>query len=159
MPHEQEYGSVLTWTGNTGSGTTRSTEYERSHTVEIGGKPTLSLSAAAAFRGDPALHDPEDLFVASIASCHMLSYLAVCARNDVNVLAYSDRPTGIMVAGPEGGSFTMVTLHPTVRISRESDPELAERLHDVAHEQCYIAASCKVPIAHVATIVMQPEDS
>jgi organic hydroperoxide reductase OsmC/OhrA len=147
------YLTHLEWTGNLGQGTARYTEYARSFRATVKGKPPLMLSADAAFRGDPALHNPEDLLVAAIAGCHMLFYLALCARHGVQVLAYSDNATGTMTLDPDGsGRFTGVELNPAVELASGSDEALAQRLHDTAHQRCFIANSCRVPIRHRATI-------
>jgi organic hydroperoxide reductase OsmC/OhrA len=84
----------------------------------------------------------------------MLSYLALCARRGVNVLGYEDNPSGTMITRTDGsGVFESVTLSPRVTISEKSDHQLAALLHDDAHEQCFIAASCAVPILHHPTII------
>jgi organic hydroperoxide reductase OsmC/OhrA len=143
-----EYRSHLVWDGNRGDGTASYQAYGRDYRVLVDGKPELSGTANAAFRGDPAKHDPEDLFLAAIASCHMLSYLALAARGGINVVAYEDRATGTLVLDNTGGGrFEEVTLRPVVTIAG-GDEEKALALHDKAHELCFIANSCSVPIHH-----------
>src|SRR6185295_1170294 len=89
--------------GNHGDGTTNYTTYGRQYRVSIDGKPELTGSADPTFRGDAALHNPEDLFLIAISSCHMLSYLALCARARINVTAYRDDATGTMELDRRGG--------------------------------------------------------
>jgi organic hydroperoxide reductase OsmC/OhrA len=85
----------------------------------------------------------------AIASCHMLSYLALCAKYGISVLTYEDRATGTMREdGKGGGRFEEVVLHPVVTISNAEQIERAEKLHERAHELCFIANSCSVPIRH-----------
>ena len=151
-----EYASALHWTGNTGSGTSSYDRYSREYVVRVDGKPELQGTADKAFRGDPALHDPEDHFLAAIAGCHMLSYLALAALRGVVVTAYEDAASGVLEVERGSGLFTSVTLRPTVTLAAGSDRELALALHDTAHEQCFIANSCSVPIHHHPTIVMAP---
>lgn len=147
------YLTHLEWTGNLGQGTARYTGYARSFRATVEGKPPLMLSADAAFRGDAALHNPEDLLVAAIAGCHMLAYLALCARHGLQVRSYTDEAKGTMTVDPDGsGRFTRVELHPAVELASGSDETLAHRLHDTAHQRCFIANSCRVPISHRATI-------
>jgi organic hydroperoxide reductase OsmC/OhrA len=86
-PTQHRFAARLIWTGSKETGTTGYADYGRGYTVEVEGKPTLSGSAAPEFLGDPARHNPEDLFIAAIAGCHMLTYLALCARRGVTVLA------------------------------------------------------------------------
>jgi organic hydroperoxide reductase OsmC/OhrA len=144
-----EYAARLVWDGNTGTGTATYAGYGRQHRVLIDGKPEIEGSADPMFRGDANRLNPEDLFLAAIATCHMLSYLALCAREGVNVVAYEDDVRGTLeFDGRGGGKFTEVVLRPQVTITAESDRELAHHLHEKAHEQCYIAASCSVPIVH-----------
>ena len=153
MSNKHEYATRLIWNGNLGSGTSTYAGYSRDYTVAIEGKPVLRGSADPMFRGNADFHNPEDLFVTAISSCHMLSYLALCARNKISVLAYEDDAKGTLVLTPDGGGhFEEVTLHPVVTISDQSDESLAVSLHEKAHEQCYIASSCKVPIHHKPTV-------
>ncbi len=146
---EHHYSAHLIWDGNHGDGTTNYATYGREHRVLAGNKPALELTADPAFRGDAKKHNPEDLFLAAISSCHMLSYLALCAKYRIDVRSYEDRATGIMREdGRGGGRFVEVTLHPVVTVASADHIEKARQLHDRAHEQCFIAASCSVPIHH-----------
>lgn len=143
-----EYALHLTWTGNNGAGTATYDGYGRSYRVTIDGKPELLMSADASFRGDARVHNPEDLFLASISGCHMLSYLALCARRGVSVIAYEDHSSGILRLEGGGGSFERVTIAPVVTIADGGNALLAAELHDRAAECCFIANSCRVPIHH-----------
>jgi organic hydroperoxide reductase OsmC/OhrA len=146
---EHHYSAELIWDGNHGYGTADYAEYGREHRLLIDGKPELSLTADAAFRGDAAKHNPEDLLVAAISSCHMLSYLALCAKYGISVLSYEDAASGTMQEdGKGGGRFVEVTLRPKVTIADAEQIERAVKLHDRAHELCFIANSCSVPIHH-----------
>lgn len=150
-----EYTAKLTWEGNTGEGTASYTSYSRRHRIGVAGKPDLEGTADVAFRGDRDRHNPEDLFVSAIAACHMLSYLAACARRGVRVIAYEDEATGVMHTNASGGgAFERVTLHPRVTVADGADVDLAMALHDTAHELCFIANSCSVRIDHEAQVVI-----
>lgn len=149
-----EFTSQLRWTGNTGTGTSSYSGYSREYLVRVEGKPEMRGTAAEAFRGDPTLHDPEDHFIAAIAGCHMLSYLAIASLQGVVVTGYEDAPSGVLETERGSGLFTSVTLRPTVTIAAGSDRDLALALHDTAHKQCFIANSCSVPIDHQPTIVV-----
>lgn len=146
--NEHLYESRLTWTGNTGAGTSAYDRYGRSYRISIDGKPDLNGSADPAFRGDAAVHNPEDHFLAAIAGCHMLSYLALCARRGVNVTAYEDTARGVLRLSGGGGAFERVTLAPVVTIADAEQFDLARELHDEAAECCFIANSCRVRIHH-----------
>ncbi len=152
MGKTHEYKAHLTWIGNRGNGTATYPGYGREYRVAIRGKADLVGSANPMFRGDPLKHDPEDLFLTAISSCHMLSYLALCARRGITVTAYEDNASGTLALDGDGGRFTEVTLRPQVTIAG-GDAALAEQLHHIAHEQCFIANSCSVPIRYEATVV------
>ena len=150
-----EYHTHIIWNGNLGDGTSSYAAYGRQYRIVIDGKPELAGSANPAFRGEPGKHDPEDLFLAAVASCHMLSYLALCARGGIRVVGYEDEASGTLVLNASGGGrFEEITLHPTVTIA-EGDAAHAAKLHETAHELCFIASSCSVPIRHEAKILVE----
>ncbi|MEU6998399.1 OsmC family protein [Nonomuraea sp. NPDC046570] len=142
MSREHHYSTTVTWTGDLGEGTAGYRAYSRDHEVSAGDKPPLPGSSDPAFRGDAARWSPEDLLVASLAQCHMLWFLHLCAVNGIVVTAYTDEATGVMEETADGaGRFTSVTLHPAVTLA---DPALADKaaeLHEQAHRLCFIANS------------------
>lgn len=147
------YHSLIKWTGNKGKGTKSYTSYERSYDIIIENKPTLKGSADPAFRGNAELHNPEDLFLASISSCHMLWYLHLCAENNITVIDYQDKAKAEMELTSEGkGHFTEAILNPEVVILEKDKIELAESLHQKANEFCFIANSCNFPILHQPSV-------
>lgn len=142
MSPSHRYAVRLTWTGASAGPIESYESYSRRYLIEAEGKPSLQGSADAHFRGDAALYNPEDLLVAALSACHMLTYLALCARAGIAVRSYEDAAEGTMVLTRGGGGhFTEVILHPQVRVVRESDLNQAKALHAVAHEQCFIASS------------------
>lgn len=148
------YVSQLHWTGNHGDGTADYAGYGRDYMLQVPGKAALAGSADPAFRGDPALHNPEDLFVGALAACHMLTYLALCAHAGIRVLAYHDQAQGWLELNPgRGGRFREVALAPRVTIAADSDAARAHALHAQAHAQCFIANSCTVAVRCEATVV------
>jgi organic hydroperoxide reductase OsmC/OhrA len=148
------YTCDVTWTGNTGTGTSGFKAYSRDHLIAGPGKPELPGSADPAFRGDAARYNPEDLLLASLSTCHMLWYLHLCADAKVVVTAYRDAPIGTMVEDAKrGGWFTGVTLRPRVTIAEGSDAAKARELHHTAHEKCYVANSVNFPVACEPEIV------
>jgi organic hydroperoxide reductase OsmC/OhrA len=156
MPAERahHYVTTVTWTGNTGAGTASYRAYRRDHLIEAAGKPPLPGSSDPVFRGDPGRYNPEELLVAALSACHLLSYLHLCAVNDIVVLAYEDRATGEMLEREDGsGAFSAVTLAPRVEITAGSDVELAKALHDDAHRMCFIAGSVNFPVTHRPEVV------
>ncbi|MCO7055388.1 OsmC family protein [Pseudomonas juntendi] len=153
---EHQYVVQVTWTGNKGYGTAGYTAYNRDFNVDAAGKVALQGSADPAFRGDPQRWSPEDMLVASLSACHKLWYLHLCAVNGVNVLAYVDLPLGRMVEGDDQGKgrFTHVLLRPQVTISADSDREVALRLHEDAHHECFIANSVNFPVECAAEVTV-----
>jgi organic hydroperoxide reductase OsmC/OhrA len=111
-------------------------------------------SADPVFRGDASLYNPEELLVASLSSCHLLSYLAECARAGVHVVAYEDDAAGVMTVKDGKVRFTDVLLRLRVTVAKGTDIEKARALHDKAHGECFIANSVNFPVRHEATIVV-----
>ena len=155
MPHQHRYRVDVDWTGNLGTGTQSYRGYERSHEIRVSGKPALAGSSDAAFRGDASRHNPEDLLVAALSSCHMLAYLHLAATAKVVVTAYSDVAEGMMETDAGGGCFVEVVLRPTVTISATSDAAKAEALHADAHHACFIASSVNFPVHCEPRIVVE----
>lgn len=123
--------------------------YSRNHSIAIEGKPLLEVSAAKAFKGDAALYNPEDMLLASLVSCHMMSYLYVCAQVGIEVLSYADAAEAILEVNDDGsGRFTEVILNPKVMIAQTDRTEEALALHKKANELCFIANSCNFPVHH-----------
>lgn len=147
------YTISLEWTGNTGKGTATYKAYERSHRFQVSGKPVIEGSSDPSFRGDATKYNPEEMFVASISSCHMLWYLHFCSENGIIVTAYTDNAVGTMTEHPDGsGKFTEVILRPVVSITNLDQIDIANHLHAKAHEYCFIANSCNFPIRHESKI-------
>lgn len=152
MKGQHSYNLTVKWTGNTGSGTSNYKEYERNHSIFVANKTEILGSSDPAFRGDKTKHNPEDLLLASISSCHMLSYLHLCAVEGIIVTDYIDNAVGIMVETANGGGrFTDVTLNPIVTITDISMMEKANELHKKANELCFIANSLNFPVSHKST--------
>ena len=153
-----EYASRLVWEGNKGDGTSNYATYGRKYRIHVGGKPDLIGSADESFLGDPEKHDPEDLFLASLSSCHLLSYLALCAKHKISVTSYEDDARGTLTFTPDGsGKFTEVVLRPRVTIA-SGDQELAMKLHEKAHQLCFIANSVSCPVRNEPTVVRAGEN-
>jgi organic hydroperoxide reductase OsmC/OhrA len=155
MSSYHTFKAALNWKLNPEGSTHNSSRISRNHQVSIAGKQVLEVSAAKAFKGDASLHNPEDLLLSALTSCHMMSYLYVCAQHDIEVLAYSDKSEGQLEVEESGkGSFKSVDLNPVVTIKNAQNLELAKELHAQANELCFIANSCNFPIHHNATILL-----
>ena len=124
--------------------------YNRAHEMRFKhGDVMLAASAAPAFRGDAERVDPEETFVASLASCHMLSFLAICARKRLMVDSYEDDAVGYLEKGAMGKLWVArVTLKPRVRFATGTnvDTDALAKIHHQSHEECFIANSVKTEI-------------
>ena len=153
-PHR--YSTRIIWEGNRGEGTSGYTTYGRTYRVVTAEKPDLVGSADPRFRGERDKYNPEDLFLASVASCHMLFYLSLCSRAGVQVIAYQDEAEGTLSFDEDGGGrFTDIVLHPLVTIASAESAAAAADLHAEAHRRCFIANSCATFIRCVATVQIQ----
>jgi organic hydroperoxide reductase OsmC/OhrA len=118
--------------------------YPRNHTISFKDGAPQIYSAAATYLGDPSKGDPEDMLVAALSSCHMLSFLAIAAKKRITVEAYDDDAVGTLEK--EGGKLwlTRVVLRPKVRC--DADAATLDQIHHLAHEACFIANSVKTQV-------------
>jgi organic hydroperoxide reductase OsmC/OhrA len=159
MSKQHFYQAAIKWTGNLGTGTSEYTAYSRAHEVSGGGgKQTILASADPIYRGEASRYNPEELLLAAIAGCHLLWYLHLCADAGIVVVNYTDAASGTLTENDDGnGKFSEVTINPQVTITQESDAELAKKLHDKAHEFCFIANSMNFPVRVKPTIIFASE--
>ena len=127
--------------------------YSRRHVLRFDGGAEVAGSSSPGVvpvpMSDPAAVDPEEAFVASIASCHMLWFLSLAAAKQWRVDRYDDEASGVMEKNAEGRlAITRVTLRPAVAFSGERMPSPGEigQLHHRAHERCFIANSVRTEI-------------
>ena len=128
-------------------------KYSREHTWTFDGGFTVpatpSPSVVPAPYSNPANVDPEEAYVASISSCHMLTFLFVAARQGFQVDNYEDEAIGTVTKNEKGVPWvSSVKLNPKIAYSGEKLPAATdeERLHHLAHEQCFIANSIKTEV-------------
>jgi organic hydroperoxide reductase OsmC/OhrA len=153
---KHSYEVSVEWLGNRGPGTSDYKSYGREHAISAPGKHGIDGSADPTFRGDSSRWNPEEMVLAALSQCHLLSYLHVAAAHGIVVTAYTDAATGTMLQTNDGGGhFTEATLHPIVTIAG-GDAALAESLHQEASEKCFIASSVNFPVRHDVTVVVEP---
>lgn len=158
MSKNHLFFSSIVWTGNLGSGTDTYTTYSRSHTVSSVSKESIHCSSDPMFRGDASKYNPEELFLSSISSCHMLWYLHLCADAKIVVVEYKDDCEGILKLDEHSlGKFEHITLRPTIIISEVAKIEKAKELHQLAHKFCFIAQSLNVHVSIEPTITSLPQ--
>ena len=156
MRREHTYNLGIKWTGNLGMGTESYTSYTRNHVIIKEGGQMILGSSDPAFRGDPQRYNPEELFLSTLSSCHMLMYLHFCASNNITVVSYEDNPVGTMKEEGNGsGRFTDVILRPRIDILEDDKIKQAEELHHQAHEFCFIANSVNFPVSVEPKIEVQ----
>jgi len=146
-----EYSAVIRWSRD--GQDFLSADYSRGHTWSFDGGLEVPASAAPQIVPPPgsveANVDPEEAFVASLSSCHMLFFLALAGKKKFVVDSYVDEALGVLGKNAEGRmAMTRVTLRPVVGFSPETpiSPEQLQRLHDQAHERCFIANSVKTEV-------------
>jgi organic hydroperoxide reductase OsmC/OhrA len=124
--------------------------YNRGHEVWFkDGAIVLPASSALAFRGDADRVDPEEAYVASLSSCHMLTFLAICARKRLTVDSYEDEAAGVLEKGANGRLWlATVWLRPMVRFAPSVEVALGtlKEVHHQSHEECFIANSVKTTV-------------
>ena len=149
-PHH--FAARLRWTGAQRGATTSYKAYSREYVIEADGKPVLTGSADPHFLGDSAHYNPEELLVAALSACHLLSYLAQCSRAGIAVVAYDDDASGEMTLIDGKIRFREVMLRPRVAIADPTRIEEAMTLHERAHAECFIANSVNFPVRHEAVV-------
>jgi organic hydroperoxide reductase OsmC/OhrA len=149
------YGAAVIWEDTDRNFSTG--RYSRAHRWEFDGGITVEASSSPnvvrlPFSKEDAV-DPEEAFVASVASCHMLTFLYIAHKAGFVILSYRDRAVGIMEKNDEGREWiSKVELYPEIVFEGVGpSSEILSRLHDEAHHECYIANSIKSEVVvHVA---------
>ena len=127
--------------------------YSREHTWTFDGGVRVPASSSPSVVpvpwSNPANVDPEEAFIASLSSCHMLTWLYLAAKAGYEIESYRDEAMGVLTKNEHGVPWvSAVTLNPIIVYAGEKRPDAAEnaRLHHLAHEQCFIANSVKTVI-------------
>lgn len=137
MTATHRYQSHLVWAGSTAAGYR---DYGRTHQVVTPpAAGQIEVSADPSFRGDPQLHNPEQLLLAAASSCQLLSFLALAARAGLDVVGYQDDAEAVMPAAAGRMRITQITLRPQIVVAAGTDLAQVRELADQAHVGCYIA--------------------
>lgn len=147
-----EHTAALHWSRNDHAFTYDT--YSRDHTLTFENGQSSLASSAPDFVGNPEALNPETLLVGALASCHMLTFLAVCAKRGYVVEHYQDQASGLLDKNAAGKmAITRITLRPKVTFSGEKQPDATElaKLHDRAHANCFIANSVQ------ANVLVEPQ--
>jgi organic hydroperoxide reductase OsmC/OhrA len=151
-----QYSARIAW--NRGDAPFLDKRYSRLHTWEFDGGAVVRGSSSPASvplpYSDATAVDPEEAFVASLASCHMLWFLSIAAKNGFCVHSYADDAVGTLAAGSDGKlRMSAVNLRPHVVFVGEKTPtaELVEAMHSEAHRECFIANSVTTKLTTTST--------
>jgi organic hydroperoxide reductase OsmC/OhrA len=137
-----EHSATVTW--NRSVHPEKASTYSRNHQVRLNGDQTVNVSASLEFMGDGACADPEQMLVSAVASCHMLTFLAIADFHGFRVQSYVDDARGYLEKSEGSGlRITRIQLAPQIEFGGDRTPDAAalDRLHASAHKNCFIANS------------------
>jgi len=146
-----EHRATLTWQRNGSEFTYKA--FPRTHQWDFGNGQVMDASAAPDFLGDKELVDPEQAYVASLASCHALTFLAICSMQGITVERYTDQAVGFLEKAEDGKPWlARVDLRPEVTFSDGiiTDSDMLKDLHHKAHLECFLARSVKTRVTVIA---------
>jgi len=129
--------------------------WKRDYAVEMAGKPDIAGSTSAAFFGDESRHNPEDLLIAALSSCHMLSFLSASARARLRILAYEDRAEAVLSLVERNFRFTGATLRPRIVLARQEDVPKAREMNELARKLCFVANAVNFPVRDEAEFLVE----
>ena len=142
------YPLALTWTGNT-----MADPYSRDALASATGKVSIPVSSAAEYAGNGLRWNPEDLLGSALATCHMLTFLALCAKVRIEVTGYEDQAVSVLDTAEKVTSVTEIHLKPTIRVASGTNLEKVAELFEKAHKYCFVANSIKSKVRMTPTIV------
>jgi organic hydroperoxide reductase OsmC/OhrA len=162
MSREHHFSTRVRWTGaqeadprdplvpQPGAGGV--SRYTRDMQVEPAGKPVILGSSSRAFKGDDARYNPEDLLLASLGECHVLTYLALAGKEKIRLLALEVDVNGVLALVDGKMRFREATIVARTRVANAADSERAHALHDAAHADCFMSNSVNFPIRVQRTV-------
>lgn len=124
-------------------------KYNRHHTIAFSGNQTLMNSASPEYLGNSDMSNPEELLASALASCHMLTFLAIASKSGYDVRSYNCKAEAVLAKNDEGRmSVTEITLTPEIVYNGEKRPtdEQLKSLHEKSHKNCFIAQSLKTKV-------------
>ena len=142
-----QYTAQIQWHRNDAEFTTKS--FDRTHDIELGSGNAIKASSAPEFLGNPTLANPEELFIASVSSCFMLTFLYWSAMKGLKIDEYQAEAIGILAKNSEGKmAVTEITLQPKIIFTENNNPDsvLLDELFKKAHDNCFISSSIKTVV-------------
>ena len=146
-----EFPVRLKWEGSTAAA-----DYTRNAIAGAPGKHVIQASSAGGYGGDPARWNPEDLFGAALANCHMLTFLALAKKAGVDVRSYEEDATVTLDTVDHVTRITKVRLAPKITISASSDPDKTRVMFEKAHKYCFVANSTTAEVVMEPTVQVLP---
>jgi len=139
-----QHNITLNWSKQTESFAYK--DYNRDHQWDFGEGLVINASSAPEFMGNPEYADPERAFAASLSSCHLLFFIAICSKKRLIVQRYTDQATAFLEPDEQGGLIiSKVILRPDVTFADGIDAsrDVIEKIHHQAHDKCFLAKSVK----------------
>lgn len=131
--------------------------YSRNHVATLNGGQTLNVSASTEYKGDGACADPEQLLINAVASCHMLTFLAIAEFQGYRVAEYRDNAVGYLEKNDAGKmAVTRIVLSPAVTFAGDKRPDEAAlaKIHAGAHKNCFIANSVTADVTVAGAVIV-----
>lgn len=129
--------------------------YNKTYELSFENKPKLIGSADPIFHGDATLYNPEEMLLAALSSCHMMSFFYLCGKEKIILKSYKDTPVGKLQMNANGsGQFDEVTLKPIIEIPENVNVNKITELFSLANEYCFIARSCNFKIKHKPQVLI-----
>jgi peroxiredoxin-like protein len=152
VAQEHVFEGTLHWSGGSHQDEHGKLKLARAFAIRFKDKPAIEGSSPAVFNGDDSRHNPETLMVASLMSCHHLTYLAVCERANIALLEYNDSATGTLAIKDGKMRMVEIVLWPQVRIANATQLEQARELHAKAHANCFMSNSVNFEVKVQPTV-------
>jgi organic hydroperoxide reductase OsmC/OhrA len=152
MAREHTFEGSLHWAGGATTDEHGNVKLPRAFVIRFKDKAPIEGSAPAVFMGDDTRHNPESLMVASLMSCHHLTYLALAERAGIKILEYTDNATGTLAFKDGRTRMTEIVLWPHVRVADALRVDRARDLHAAAHDKCFMSSSVNFTVRVEPTV-------
>jgi organic hydroperoxide reductase OsmC/OhrA len=151
MSQQHLFEGRLAWTGGASTTADGKLKLDRAFRLDFDGKAAVEGSSPSVFSGDDGKHNPETLMVASLMSCHHLTYVALAERAGIGIATYHDHAAGTLAIKDGKMRMVQVLLRPQVTITDAAQLDRATALHAKAHENCFMSNSVNFEV------VVQPD--
>ena len=150
MPQVHTFPLSVHWTGST----LTAGDYSRDAVAQAPGKPMIVTSAAPSYAGNAARWNPEDMFGASLATCHMLTFFALAKKAGVDVQAYDDNAVATLEMVDKAMRISTITLAPTIVVAAGTDEGKVRELFVKAHNYCFVANSITTKVEMTPSVIV-----